>query len=84
MKPPLSLAVVVPTFGRELLLHETLRGVDAEAVTFGGGGLYVANAASSTPSSVVTIDPVCILDTRTDVGMAGRGRSCRARRKSCR
>jgi len=43
----------------------------AVAVTFGGGGLFVANAASSVPSSVVTIDPVRILDTRTDVGLAG-------------
>ena len=29
------------------------------------------NAASSSPSSVVTIDPVRILDTRTDVGLVG-------------
>jgi len=43
----------------------------AVAVTLGGGGLFVANAASSVPSSVVTIDPVRILDTRTDVGLAG-------------
>jgi len=43
----------------------------AVAVTLGGGGLFVANAASSPPSSVVTIDPVRILDTRTDVGLAG-------------
>ncbi len=43
----------------------------AIAVTFGGGGLFFANAASSAPSSVVTIDPVRILDTRTDVGLQG-------------
>jgi hypothetical protein len=43
----------------------------AVVVTFGGGGLFVANAASSLPSSVVTIDPVRILDTRTDVGLPG-------------
>jgi hypothetical protein len=43
----------------------------AVAVTLGGGGLFVANAASSAPSSVVTIDPVRILDTRTDVGLDG-------------
>lgn len=43
----------------------------AVAVTFGAGGLFVANAASSAPSSVVTIDPVRILDTRTDVGLPG-------------
>ena len=43
----------------------------AVAVTFGGGGLFVANAVSSPSSSVVTIDPVRILDTRTDVGLPG-------------
>jgi len=43
----------------------------AVAVTFGGGGLFVVNAASGAPSSVVSIDPVRILDTRTDVGLAG-------------
>ncbi len=43
----------------------------AVAVSLGGGGLFVANAASSPPSSVVTIDPVRILDTRTDVGLEG-------------
>jgi len=43
----------------------------ALAVTFGAGGLAAVNAASSVPSSVVTIDPVRILDTRTDVGLAG-------------
>jgi hypothetical protein len=45
----------------------------AIAVTFGGGGLFVANAASSVPSSVVTIDPVRILDTRNpvNVGLPG-------------
>ena len=45
----------------------------AVAITFGGGGLFVANAASSPPSSVVTIDPVRILDTRdpVNVGLPG-------------
>jgi len=43
----------------------------AVAVTFGAGGLFAVQAASSDPSSVVTIDPVRILDTRTDVGLAG-------------
>jgi hypothetical protein len=43
----------------------------AVAVTLGGGGLFVANAASSEPSSVVTIAPIRILDTRTDVGLPG-------------
>jgi len=43
----------------------------AVAVSLGGGGFFVANAAPSAPSSVVTIDPVRILDTRTDVGLPG-------------
>ncbi len=33
--------------------------------------MFAVQAASSVPSSVVTIDPVRILDTRTDVGLAG-------------
>jgi hypothetical protein len=41
------------------------------AVSLGGGGWFAANASSSVPSSVVTIDPVRILDTRTDVGLPG-------------
>jgi hypothetical protein len=43
----------------------------AVAVTLGGGGLLVANAASSVPSSVVTITPVRKLDTRTGLGLVG-------------
>lgn len=45
----------------------------AVAVTLGAGGLFVVNAASSTPSSFVSIDPVRILDTRdpTNVGLPG-------------
>lgn len=43
----------------------------AVAVTLGGGGLFIANAASSPASSVITIDPVRILDTRTDLGLPG-------------
>jgi hypothetical protein len=43
----------------------------AVAVTLGGGGLFVATAASSPASSVVTIDPVRILDTRSNVGLSG-------------
>ncbi|HYN32842.1 MAG TPA: hypothetical protein VES40_09465, partial [Ilumatobacteraceae bacterium] len=39
----------------------------AVAVTLGGGGMVVVNAASGVPSSVVTIDPVRILDTRDPV-----------------
>ncbi len=43
----------------------------AVAITLGGGGIFVAQAASSPPSSVITIDPVRILDTRTGVGLVG-------------
>lgn len=45
----------------------------AVAVTFGGGGFFVASAASSVPSSVVTVDPARILDSRDplNVGLAG-------------
>ena len=43
----------------------------AVAVTFGGGGLLVANAASSPASSIVTVSPERILDTRTDIGLPG-------------
>lgn len=42
----------------------------AVAVTFGAGGLFAASAASP-ESSTVAIEPVRILDTRTDVGLAG-------------
>jgi YVTN family beta-propeller protein len=44
----------------------------AVAVTFGAGGLLVADAASSPASSVVAVDPVRVLDTRTGVGLTGR------------
>ncbi len=43
----------------------------AVAVTLGAGGMVAVNAASSDPSSFVSIDPTRILDTRTDVGLAG-------------
>jgi len=43
----------------------------AVAVTFGGGGLFVANAASGPASSVITVTPERILDTRTGVGLVG-------------
>jgi len=43
----------------------------AVAVTLGGGGLFVANAASGPASSVVTVTPDRILDTRTGVGLSG-------------
>ncbi len=39
-------------------------------MTFGAGGLFAANAASP-ESSTVSIAPVRILDTRSDVGLAG-------------
>ena len=41
------------------------------AVTFGGGGLFVANAASGPASSVVTVTSERVLDTRTGVGLSG-------------
>ena len=45
----------------------------AVAVTLGGGGVFVANAATGVSSSVVTIDPVRILDTRdpVNIGLPG-------------
>lgn len=46
----------------------------AVAVTIGGGGVFVASAATtSAPSSVVTIEPVRVLDTRdpVNVGLPG-------------
>jgi hypothetical protein len=45
----------------------------AVAVTLGGGGMVAVNAASSPASSVVTIDPVRILDTRdpVNIGLPG-------------
>jgi hypothetical protein len=45
----------------------------ALTVAVGGGGLFVANAATGPASTVVTIDPVRILDTRDplNVGLAG-------------
>jgi len=47
------------------------------AVTLGGGGMFAVQAASSVPSSVVTIDPVRILDTRdpVNIGLPGPFRS---------
>ncbi len=50
----------------------------AVAVTFGAGGLFAVSAASP-ESSVVTLEPVRILDTRdpVNVGLAGPfGRRC--------
>jgi YVTN family beta-propeller protein len=45
----------------------------AVAVSLGAGGIVAVNAASSVPSSVVTIDPVRILDTRDplNIGLPG-------------
>jgi YVTN family beta-propeller protein len=42
------------------------------AVTFGAGGLIAVDAASSPASSVVAVDPVRVLDTRTGVGLNGK------------
>ncbi len=43
------------------------------AVSLGGGGLLIVDAASGSESSTVTVDPVRILDTRdpVDVGLYG-------------
>jgi hypothetical protein len=41
------------------------------AVTFGAEGLVEVNAVSSNPSAFVAITPTRILETRTDVGLAG-------------
>ena len=45
----------------------------AIAVSLGGGGLFFANAASSSASNTVFTDPVRIMDTRdpVNVGLAG-------------
>ncbi|HQZ33370.1 MAG TPA: hypothetical protein PK020_03045 [Ilumatobacteraceae bacterium] len=45
----------------------------AVAVTVGAGGIFAVQAAPSLPSSVVTVDPARILDTRDplNVGLAG-------------
>jgi hypothetical protein len=43
----------------------------AVAVSLGAGGLMVASAAPSDPSNFISVDPARILDTRTDVGLAG-------------
>ncbi len=43
----------------------------AIAVTVGAGGVIRLAAASSEPSTFVAITPVRVLDTRTDVGLAG-------------
>ena len=42
------------------------------AVSFGAGGIYIGNAASGPgSSSFVAITPVRVLDTRSDLGLAG-------------
>ena len=43
----------------------------AVAVSFGAGGIFVGNAASTTSSSFVPITPVRVLDTRTGLGLTG-------------
>ncbi len=47
----------------------------AVAVTLGAGGLITVNAAEGPPSSVVTIDPIRILDTRNNIGLTGQFQS---------
>jgi hypothetical protein len=43
----------------------------AVAVTLGAGGLGIVRAASPTPSVLIAIDPVRVLDTRVPVGLDG-------------
>lgn len=43
----------------------------AVAITLGAGGMVAVNAESSAPSSVITVEPARILDTRTGVGLSG-------------
>lgn len=43
----------------------------AVAVSLGAGGMMVANASSSAPSSFVSVEPTRVLDTRFDVGLSG-------------
>ena len=45
----------------------------AVAVTVGGSGFFIAHAVSSSPSVIVTIDPVRVLDTRfgNGIGLVG-------------
>ena len=43
----------------------------AVAVTLGGGGLIGVSAASGDASSLKTVDPVRILDTRSDIKVSG-------------
>lgn len=43
----------------------------AVSVTLGAGGLAIVDATSSAPSSFVSISPMRILDTRSDLGLAG-------------
>src|SRR5215203_5413912 len=43
----------------------------AVAVTLGAGGLAIASAADSAPSSFVAITPARVVDTRDGVGLAG-------------
>lgn len=43
----------------------------AVAVTLGAGGLGIARAASGAPASLVTIEPVRVLDTRVPFGLGG-------------
>ena len=50
----------------------------AVAVTLGGGGLFVAHAASSGASSYVAVTPCRLLDTRAGSGVGGRTTPLRA------
>ena len=41
----------------------------AVAVALGAGGMMAVDAASSDPSSTITVEPIRILDSRTEVGL---------------
>jgi hypothetical protein len=67
-----AMVVVSGSGGRRGLWRSRWAAIGAAvAVTLGGGGIFAVQAASSPASSVVTVDPSRILDTRTDVGLAG-------------
>jgi hypothetical protein len=67
-------SVTVCRDGRPALWRSRWAAIGAAvAVTLGGGGIFVATAASSPSSSVVMIDPVRVLDTRDpmNIGLPG-------------
>jgi hypothetical protein len=61
--------------GRRLMRSRWAAIGAAVAVALGGGGAFLASAAPSSPSSVITVDPVRILDTRNGIGAHGQFQS---------